>query len=144
MIDYLDEFIVEFEKSILINKSDELFTFCCAFHDICLRDYKYFVVTNSDSNFNYKFYWSNKKGLNPDTRHLYVDHIRQMLMKDMYRAIEVLQVSFIEQLQEYDTYSYGYACCQSKIKKCSEWLLIISEGKIFKEFINCYKNGYFQ
>ncbi len=144
MIDYLDEFIVEFEKSILINKSCEPFVFCCAFHDSCLRDYKYFAVTNSDSNFNYKFYWSNKKNVNPDTRYLYVDHIRRILMNDMYDVVKKLHSSFLEQLQEYNLYTDSYAYCQEKIKKCSEWLQQIENGDIFKEFINCYKNGYFQ
>jgi len=144
MIDYLDEFLVEFETNILTNESCEPFVFCCAFHDICLRDYKYFAVTDCDSNFNYKFYWSNKKGLNPDTRHLYVEHIRRILMYDMYDVVKKLHSSFLEQLQEYNLYTDSYAYCQEKIKKCSEWLQQIENGDIFKEFIDCYKNGYFQ
>jgi hypothetical protein len=141
MIDYLDEFIVEFEKSILTNESCEPFVFCCAFHDSCLRDYRY--ISPSKSKFDSKFYWENRNKLTPD-RHLYVDHIRRILMYDMYDVVKKLHSSFLEQLQEYNLYTDSYAYCQEKIKKCSEWLRIISEGKIFKEFIDCYKNGYFQ
>jgi len=145
MIDYLDEFLVEFETNILTNESCEPFVFCCAFHDICLRDYKYFAVTNSDSNFNYKFYWSNKINVNPDTRYLlYVHHIRIMLINCMYDVVKELHSSFLEQLQQPKLENEKYVSYQTKIEKCSEWLRIISEGKIFKEFIDCYKNGYFQ
>lgn len=145
MIDYLDEFLVEFETNIL-TKSCGPFAFCCAFHDICLRDYKYFAVTNYDSNFCFKFYWANKKNLNPnpDTKYLYVDDIRRILMNIMCDVVKDLQSSILEKLEEHNLNDKKYCQYQSKIKKCSEWLRQIENGMIFKEFIDCYKNGYFQ
>lgn len=112
------------------------FMLCCLCNDIYLKDYKYCPELR------YKqilYLWTSK-----NTNHtLKIDDIRFIFETYVKYAISELQGQYLADAQKYETSDENHACCQIKIKKCAEFCIILNSGVIFKEFIDCYKNGYF-
>ena len=112
------------------------FMLCCLCNDIYLKDYKYCPELR------YKqiiHLWTSK-----NTNHtLNISDIRFILDTYVVYAIIELQGQYLADAQKYETSDENHACCQIKIKKCAEICIMLNSGVIFKEFVDCFKNGYF-
>ena len=112
------------------------FMLCCLCNDIYLKDYKYCPELR------YKqiiHLWTSK-----NTNHtLNISDIRFILDTYVVYAISELQGQYLADAQKYKASDEKYECCQGNIKKLDEIYIMFNSGVVYKEFIDCYKNGYF-
>jgi hypothetical protein len=66
--------------------------------------------------------------------------MRYILIDDIYNIIYEIQGKYLIESQEYEP---QHEILQRKIKKIAEICITLREGLIFKEFIDCYRFGYF-
>lgn len=113
------------------------FDLCCKYKDICLKNYTYkprkytydHIIHEWEHNFK-------DKTIN-------VDMIRQVLVKDIWELFSELQNKYLQESQYFEPNEGKHENLQRKIKKIAEICIVIQKGLIFKEFIDCYRNGYF-
>lgn len=129
----IDEFVTVVEKDIWGITS---FSLSCLFNDVCLRNYIFKIQHNSSGQIMYS--WENKY----NEKKLDVTDIRTVLTIYIFDIISEIQNKYICESQHYEQSEYKNEVNQRKIKKSAEIMLMIKKGIIFKEFIDCYKNGY--
>ena len=61
----------------------------------------------------------------------------------MNNILSKLQSAYLSELQSYVTTSEKFEILIRKIKKIAEICVILHKGIIFREFIDSYRNGYF-
>ena len=111
------------------------FILCCLCNDIYLKDYNYCPQLRCGQ---MMYLWTSK-----NTNHtLNISDIRFIFDTYVVYAIIELQAQYLTDVQKYETSDEKYERCQRIIKKCSEFCIMLFSGVVYKEFINCYKNGY--
>lgn len=129
------------EQFMSIIKEDMLsldtFKLSCIFKDICLKNYKYKPRLSDCNQIIHEWTHTFKD------KTLTVDIIRQILVQGVYELFVNLQCEYLSESQEYepnDEKHYGF---QRNIKKVAEICIMLDKGLLFKEFVDNYRNGYF-
>jgi hypothetical protein len=105
--------------------------------DICLNNYNYKPRMSEVNTIIYE--WQHKLNNNIIT----IDQVRLFLTETLYEIVNKLKTDYIADSFKYVLMSQAHDNLQRKIKKSSEFCITINKGIIFKEFIDCYRNGYF-
>ena len=50
----------------------------------------------------------------------------------------------MEESQKYETNTDEFDVIQRKINNITEKCILINSGEVFKEFVDCYRKGYFE
>jgi len=145
------ENIKEF-ATILIEKNysylfKDLFPFICLFKNMCMKNVVYMPIVN-ERGIKIKHEWvltnikdgiENVKILNvKDFRQLFMDDIKEVFEKIEYKYINELQcINNAEQFREHEQIQ-RYINISTNLH-----LSLVRSGKLFKEFIDCYRLGYF-
>jgi hypothetical protein len=112
------------------------FMLCCLCNDIYLKDYIYNPYLNEYGQIIHL--WTSKY-----TNHsLKIDDIRIILETYVMYDITELQGQYLADAQKYEASDEKYERCQRNIKKCIEFCIMLSSGVVFKEFVDCFNNGY--
>ena len=61
----------------------------------------------------------------------------------MLEIFSMIQSEYLQESQQFEPQSSENENLQRKIKRATEIMIIIERGTIFKEFIDCYRHGYF-
>jgi len=110
------------------------FMLCCLFKDIYLNDYKYCPKLNKYRQIDH--FW--RIGIRSD---ITTNDIR-FIFETNYYAINELQTQYLDDAQNFEVGDENNCVLQRKIKKCTEICIMLSSGVVYKEFIDCCKNGY--
>ena len=113
------------------------FLLACNYKDICLKNYKYTPKLNNCNQIIHE--WSH----NYKDKILNTDIIRDILVKDIYTTFSDLQNEYLQKSRHIEPNDEEYEKSSRNIKKLAEICISINNGKLYKEFIDCYKNGYF-
>jgi hypothetical protein len=127
----LDEFINKLEKNLFEINS---FYLSCIFKDICLQNYVYRPKSGMCNQIIHE--WEHKYS----SQIITVDIMRYILIDDIYNIIYEIQGKYLIESREYEP---QHEILHRKIKKIAEICITLRKGLIFKEFIDCYRFGYF-
>jgi hypothetical protein len=133
-MDNTEEFINTLRKDLW---NIQPFYLACIYKDICFKNYKYNprcdncnrIIHEWEHNFNHRI--------------ITVDMIRNIMIYDMYDMVTELQTEYLNEAQHYNPSDENHEKYQIQLKKIAEICILISRGVFFKEFIDSYKNGYF-
>ena len=110
------------------------FRLCCLCNDIYLKDYNYNPQLNTCGQIIHLWTHKDNKLI------LKIDDIRFIIETYVVYAITELQGQILAEPVKDESH---YKNFQKKIQKCSEICIMLNSGVVFKEFIDCYKNSYF-
>jgi hypothetical protein len=147
----IDEFINTYKETL-----DELFEyeytedgisnfeFVCMFKDIFLKNYCYKSYTSSTNSNQIVHEWVNNKN---DTIILSINDIRNYLRENIIDRLIDLSNQYIDN-QHVVKMQFTPGCNPHilndyKIKYIQKKQNSIKNGEVYKEFLDCYKNGYF-
>ena len=111
------------------------FRLCCLCNDIYLKDYNYNPHLNTCGQIIHLWTHKDNKLI------LKIDDIRFIIETYVVYAITELQGMLLTDAKWCD--ESHLKNFQKKIERCSEINIMINSGVVFKEFIDCYKNSYF-
>jgi hypothetical protein len=111
------------------------FMLCCLCNDIYLKDYKYCPELNKQI----IHLWTSKY-TKPS---LTINDIRFIFETYVKYAIIELQTQYLADAQIFEDGDKNHCVLQRKIKKCAEICIMLNSGVVFKEFVDCFNNGYF-
>lgn len=112
------------------------FKLLCIFKDMCLKNYKYKPRLGNCNQIIHE--WQHFKSYETLT----VDTMRKILTHDVFEIMTELQLKYIAKIRIESKYKTHYGL-QKKIKKLSDICIMLEKGLLFKEFIDCYRDGYF-
>ena len=69
--------------------------------------------------------------------------LRMSISKDLFELYSAKQSEYLAESQNYEPSDENHEKFQRKIKKIAEICIILHKGIIFREFIDSYRNGYF-
>jgi hypothetical protein len=143
------ENIEEFVKELLENNysTDNTFAIICLFKDKCMKDVNYLPQVNDDG-IKIKHEWELVDNEIDDWITLNVKDFRKILMDDLELVFDKVGNKYKTKLQEFNDFKRGPSSLGKKYESCinlsSELSVqLSSSGKLFKEFIDCYRLGYF-
>ena len=145
----IDEFIDAYKKSLdnlfeyeYKNNAIPNFEFVCMFKDICLKNYHYKSYYSSENSNQIVHEWV----YNTNTSLiLNINDIRTYLRKDIFERHIELSNHYTEVIQQFwlSPGDKQYILTDCKIKYIQQKQHSIKNGEVYKEFLDCYKNGYF-
>jgi hypothetical protein len=121
------------------------FRLCCLCNDIYLKDYNYNPQLNKCGQIIHLWtlihLWTHKD----NKLILKIDDIRFIIETYIVYAITELQGMLLTDALLIDAKKCEshHKNLQRKIQMCSEICIMLNSGVVFKEFIDCYKNSYF-
>ena len=130
----LDEFINKLEKNLFEINS---FYLSCIFKDICLQNYVYRPKSGMCNQIIHE--WEHKYS----SQIITVDMMRYLLIDDIYEVLYYILCKYLIESKEQDQHYEKYEILRTKIIKIDEICITLRKGLIFKEFIDCYRFGYF-
>lgn len=135
----------DFVKELVENNysADNTFAIICLFKDICMQNINYVPHLNHDG-IKIKYEWE-LMDADDDCITLDVKDFRKILMDDLELVFDKVSNEYKSKFQEY---IYSKSSVGKKYERCinlsSELSVqLASSGKLFKEFIDCYRLGYF-
>lgn len=127
LITFIDENLYDLNSLIIIHK----------IKDICFKNYDYKPRFNEINCVICE--WKHKINHNIIT----IDDIRQLINVKLYDLLREIQSKCISESQNYAVNHEIHNKFMPKIKKIAEICIIIRKDYIFKQFIDYYRNGYF-
>ena len=115
----------------------DAFNLSCIYKNICLKNYKY--KPRDDSCGQTIHEWQHLYS----AKTLMVDSIRQILTHDLKELVSEMQNDALSKSQDVEANDENREKFQRKIKKTAEICIWIRDGRLFKEFIDNYRLGYF-
>ena len=115
----------------------DAFNLSCIYKDICLKNYKYNPRDDSVGQTIHEWEHLYK------AKTLTVDSIRQMLTHDLMELVSEIQNDTLSKSQHVEANDENHEKFQRKIKKTADICILIRDGRLFKEFIDNYRLGYF-
>ena len=112
------------------------YSLCCLFKDIYLTNYKYCPQLNMCGQIIHL--WTYKY----TTTTINIDDIRYVFDICVKNSLYELQGQYLSDAQNFEDGDENHCVLQKNIKKCAEICIMLNSGVVFKEFIDCYKNGY--
>jgi hypothetical protein len=139
------ENIEEFTTIIMNNIMDYITAFdvCCLVKDICFKNYCYRPEFRGPK---ISHIWEHQYNANILT----VTDIKLIFQTSIFNLINDLHNAILKESQKYEpssTYEWEvneWEVIQRKMKKISEILIMFQSGEVFKEFVDCYRKGYFE
>lgn len=105
--------------------------------DICFKNYNYKPRMSEVNTIIYE--WQHKLNNNIIT----IDQVRLFLTETLYDIVSKLQSAYLSESQSYIPTSEKYEILHRKMLKIAEICITLHKGIIFREFIDSYRNGYF-
>jgi hypothetical protein len=127
-------------KNILKNELFNLnkFKLCCIINDYVLRDYKYNLRNDNDNQIIHE--WVHKI----TNKLILLKDIRIMTTEILSSIFSEIQTEYMSDLQFYENINDVISENKMRaVKRISEICVMIDQGDIFKEFVDLYKNAYF-
>lgn len=130
----VEEFMTILEQECYVLS---VFKLSCMFKDICLKNYNYKPRLSNCNQIIHEWenYFIDKT--------LTVDIIRQMFEENVRPLLHDLEIKYLVETQKYDPSDEIHNQYMRKVKKLAENDIMIRNGILYKEFIDCYRNGYF-
>ena len=114
------------------------FKLCCIVNDYVLRDYKYNLRNDNDSQIIHV--WVHKI----TNELILLKDIRIMTTEILSSIFSEIQTEYMSDLQFYENINDVISENKMRaVKRISEICVMIDQGDIFKEFVDLYKNAYF-
>jgi len=113
------------------------FEWCRLVNDICFKNYCYRPQFKGRQTIHL---WEHQY----NTNILTVTHVRLIFEIHISKLLSNLQNYYMEESQKYETNIDEFDVIQRKINKITEKCILINSGEVFKEFVDCYRNGYFE
>ena len=107
---------------------------CCLFKDIYLKNYKYCPQLRFGQIIHL---WTSKN----TTTTINMDAIRCVMDKYAKNSMYVLEDKYVKEAHNSKMVEQEFII--ENIKKLDEIYIMFNSGVVYKEFIDCYKNGYF-
>jgi hypothetical protein len=131
------ENVTELMKYIEDNFYDFNLNIIFKIKDICLKNYNYKPRFNEVNIIIHE--WNHKE----NNSILTLDSVRKFLTEDLCEIMSELQGKYLSEAQHFEVFSSEHEILQRKIKKIAEICIMIEKRVLFKEFIDFYRDGYF-
>lgn len=119
------------------------FEWCCLVKDICFKNYCYRPEFRGPK---ISHIWEHQY----TTNILTVTQVRPIFEIHIFKLLSDLQNYYLEESQKYEPTNTSerefneWQVIERKMKKIGENLIMFQSGEVFKEFVDCYRNGYFE
>ena len=120
------------------------FQWCCLINDICFKNYCYRPQFKGRQTIHL---WEHQY----TTNILTVTHVRLIFQTHISELFSNLIDYYLEESRKYEPtntsereFNEWQVNQRKMIKKIDEKDIMIKSGELFKEFVDCYRNGYFE
>ena len=114
----------------------ELFSLACFYKDICMNDYEYCPTINKQGI--KEHLWRHKL----TNKIINMDIIRYILTTFMSKKIDKILNEMMSAVASFTFNDIQFIHLHRKISKLIEIGVYVRKGRLYKEFIDLYKNGY--
>jgi hypothetical protein len=126
LMKYIETDLLNFNRNIIFK-----------IKDICLKNYNYKPRFNEVNIIIHE--WNHKE----NNSILTLDSVRKFLTEDLFEIMSELQSKYLSEAQHFEPSDEIHENFQRKIKKIAEICIMIEKRVLFKEFIDFYRDGYF-
>jgi hypothetical protein len=130
---HTNKFVELIENNIM---NIELFSLACDFKDLCMKKFNYCPYTNENNQLISQ--WIHKE----TNRIIKLDAVRYILTTYLAKRIDDIVEKYMIHITNFNHNDIQFINLNRKISKLIELTRFIRKGKLYKEFVDLFKNGY--
>lgn len=130
---HTNKFVELIENNIM---NIELFSLACDFKDLCMKKYTYYPYTNENNQLISQ--WRHKE----TNRIIKLDAVRYILTTFLAKRLDDISEKYMIHIANYNYNDIQFINLNRKISKLIELTRFVRKGKLYKEFVDLFKNGY--